>query len=183
MAILKAQESWIGTQEAFLDKMQQIYGISRQTVKNDLAIAKRIKNLREVFYAGGKYTFLTLQEVFENVFSRYNEYYAAGGLLIREIIALLSEEFGYKQSMLRHIVRSMKEGIDWEGKSKIKLPMLHTLNRDRSVFVDCLNWTGTRSEFLIWASQKYGLSKNSINKILMYNCLADPNRYEISKLD
>lgn len=183
MAILKAQESWVGTQEAFLDKMQQTYGISRQTVKNDLAIAKRIKNLREVFYAGGKYTFLTLQEVFESVFSRYNEYYAVGGLLIKEIIALLSEEFGYKQSMLRHIVTSMKEGIDWEGKSKLKLPMLHTLNRDRSVFVDCLNWTGTRSEFLIWASQKYGLSKNSINKILMYNCLADPNRYEISKLD
>lgn len=183
MAILEAKESWTGTQDEFFTEMQQKYGISRQTVKNDLAVGKRIKNLRDVFYAGNKYEFLTLREVFEKVFSRFNECYDTGDFSVTEIYVLLAEEFGYKQTTVRNIVLSMKKGIDWEGKIKTRLPMAQTLNRDRSVFVDCLNWTGTKAEFIIWATQKYGISENNINKILKYNCMADPNRYEISRLD
>ncbi len=185
LEMLEKKELWNGTQEDFLNEMQRQYGISRQTVKNNLACAKRIKNLREVFYISEQYEFLTLQEVFEAVYKRYKELNALYPRLPRDrYYSILTEEYNYRKSMIQTIVVGMEsKSIDWGGKLKIKIPMAQTLNRDRAVFVDCLKWTGTKADFLKFAAQKYGISTRTVNEILLLNCMADPKRYEISKLD
>jgi len=183
--LLQKKENWDGTSEQFFVEMQKQYGLAQQTIKNNIAIAKRVLNLREVFYVSEQYAYLSLKEVFEAVYERHNELLKCDpNASLNKYCTQLAKEFKYTPSMVKSIVTRMKDGvIDWDGKLKFKIPMAQTLNRDRSVFLDCLRWTGTRVEFLKNAAQKYGLSTSTINQILMLNCMADPNRYEISKLD
>lgn len=185
LEMLETKERWSGTSNDFFDEMQKKYNISRQTVKNNLAHAKRIRNLREVFYINEQYNHFTLQEVFVAVYQRYNELKSTQpGLPRVRYYSILADEYKYKNSMIQAIVTGMENNsIDWEGKSKIKIPMAQTLNRDRAVFVDCLKWTGTKAGFLKYAAEKYHISSRTVVEILMLNCMADPNRYEISKLD
>lgn len=183
--LLRKKENWDGTNQEFLVEMQKRYGLAQQTIKNNIAIAKRVLNLREVFYVSEQYEYLGLKEMFEAVYARYNEILKSDpSVSLNRCCSILAKEFKYTQTMVWTIVTRMRDGtIDWDGKLKLKIPMAQTLNRDRSVFLDCLKWTGTRTEFLRYAAQKYGISTGAINQILMLNCMADPNRYEISKLD
>ena len=168
--------------EDFYQAMEDKYGLSRQTIKNDIALGKRIVNLRQVFYASEKYKYSNLQEVFESVYARYNELLKEGNLGKLEIYDVMGEEYGYTAIMVYNIIKSMKTGVDWEGKAKLKIPMSQTLNRDRAIFIDCLNWTGTKVEFLEYAKSKYNVSSPVIYQTLQLNCIADPNRFEMSRL-
>ena len=180
--LLDAKEKWEGTLEDFYRAMEDKYGFSRQTIKNDIALGKRIVNLRRVFYASEKYKYSNLQEVFESVYARYNELLEEGNLGKLEIYDVMGEEYGYTSIMVYNIIKSMKTGIDWGGKVKLKIPMSQTLNRDRAIFIDCLNWTGTKAEFLEYAKNKYNVSSSVIYQTIQLNCIADPNRYEMSRL-
>ena len=180
--LLDAKEKWEGTLEDFYQAMEDKYGLSRQTIKNDIALGKRIVNLRQVFYASEKYKYSNLQEVFESVYARYNELLKEGNLGKLEIYDVMGEEYGYTAIMVYNIIKSMKTGVDWEGKAKLKIPMSQTLNRDRAIFIDCLNWTGTKVEFLEYAKSKYNVSSPVIYQTLQLNCIADPNRFEMSRL-
>lgn len=183
--LLKEKESWEGSLESFYVAAETKYNLSRQTIKNDIATAKRVSELREPFCAEGFYEYMNSNEIFAQIFARYSTLRQADpGREGREIYKELSEEFGYKAGMIYKIVSTFLSGetIRATGR-KMRIPITQTLNRDRSVFIDYLNWTGTHSEFLESASLKYKVSIAEIQKILHLNYIADPRRYEMSKLD
>lgn len=99
-----------------------------------------------------------------------------------KIYDMLTVKFGYKKQMICKIVYEM------EGKSKtpkretVKTPVSQSLYRDISIFIDFMKWTGTRQEFYDFAKIKYGLARRTTINILQLNYMADPKRYEITKL-
>jgi len=181
--LLEEKNAWNGNSNDFYEAMMAKYSLCRQTIKNNIAYAKRVRDLQETFSIGEKYEYITLKEIYEDIYSCYlkltekfpnkpNEYY----------YNLLAKEFNYTAKMITSVVTQMKKGtIDWNLKPKTSMPKTQTLNRDRSVFIDYLKWNGTRSEFKVFAGEKYGLSPNVIGHIIYLNFMADINRYEITQ--
>ncbi len=184
MTLLKEKENRSGSLDEYYKQMNCQYNLSKQTIKNRIAIAKRILNLREAFYTDRKYEYMSLKKVFEMVYGRYNELCVKiPDLAENKYYLMLQKEFCYSKNMIITIIKSMKKGIDWDAKKKIKTPVSEVLNRDRSVFIDCLKWRGTLTEFYDMASEKYALTRAEVGQIIRYNCLADPKRYQMSKID
>ena len=181
--LLSEKESWSGSLESFYEYTKKTYGYSRQTTKNRISTAKRIAQLREDYSTNEEYKYRELQDVFEAVYSRYNEIKRDGPNLPKtELYQKLADEFKYKPIMIAKIIKNMESGgIGQNCGSKSKIPMAHTLNRDRSVFIDYLNWPGTKSDFYKHAEQKYRLSRAEIARIIKFNYIADPQRYSIAQ--
>ena len=181
--LLEEKNAWNGNSHDFYEAMVDKYNLRKQTIKNKIAYAKRVKDLQETFSIGEKYEYMTLKEIYEEIFSRYlkltekfpnkpNVYY----------YDLLAKEFNYTIQMIISVVNQMEKGtIDWGLKTKTSMPKTQTLNRDRSVFIDYLKWSGTRSEFKLVAGEKYGLSRDVIGHIIYLNFMADINRYEMTQ--
>lgn len=183
--LLDEKQSWEGSLESFYLSAEQRYNRSRQTIKNDIATAKRVADLRASFYAGEEYEYMDSRRVFEKIFYRYNEIIQQNPQLQkRAVYQQLAEEFEYTHAMIYNIVSAMKHGnIDWDKKSKNRIPTTQTLNRDRSVFIDYLNWIGTKQDFLQAAAKKYYISVSEVQHIIRINYIADPHRYEIAEID
>ncbi len=184
MDLYNTKKSWEGSLEEFYIEAEKKYHLSRQTIKNNIAYAKRILNLREFFAPDGNYKYSTVQEVFDTVEKRYQEIIKTNpGHSNQYYYKILAEEFDYSVKMIISILNQTQKGIDWGKRSKIKLPMSQTLNRDRVIFVECLKWIGTKEDFLNYISNKYNVSKGEIYRVIRLNCMADTKRYYQSRLD
>lgn len=179
------KQMWEGSLDDFYAEVTERYGLSKNTIQNHIATGQRIINLIEFFSANENYEFLTLREVYELIYDRYLELRDNQPHLTREeCYHIIANEVGYSKRMVLEIVTKMRNGpIDWETKKKSRSLRLQTLNRDRSVFIDCIKWEGGKEEFLSFAANKYKLSRNDILWIIKLNCMADPSRYDMTKLD
>lgn len=183
-ALLAEKESWEGSLESFYNTAEEKYGKCRQTIKNDIAQAKRVAALREPFSFWDLYDYKDSDGVYTEIFERYTELrQAEPKLQQKEIVRRLSLEFEYSASTLQFMVFLFKRGDKFaQGETK-RVPISQTLNRDRSVFVDILKWQGSYKEFLQMASCKYQLCESEIQSILRFHYIAEPRRYDMSKLD
>lgn len=183
--LLAEKQAWSGTPEAFYIDAEKRFGRKKQTIKNDISTAKRIADLRESFCAGDEYAYMDLQDVYEKVVSRYGEIRLANANLSNwAIFQQLAKEFGYTAIMISKILSLYKKGrLVGDTKGKTRMPVSQTRNRDRSVFIDYLNWTGTKKEFLAAAAEKYEISSSEIQYILKLNYIADPRRYGMAEID
>lgn len=178
------KQLWEGSLDDFYTEAIERYSLSKSTIQNHIAIGQRIFNLIEFFGANEKYEFLTPREVYELVYDRYLELRDEQPYLTREeCYHIIANEVGYSKRMVLEIVTKMRNGpIDWESK-KSRSSHFQTLNRDRSAFIDCIKWDGGKEEFLSFAANKYKLSRREILWIIKLNCMADPDRYDMTKLD
>ena len=176
--ILEAFEKWDSNKENFYLEMQKKYGLKKQTIKNRVCEAKRIRALKKVFYINEDYDFIPLKELFELIYEKYIEMTKQEpNMSLTTCYAKLAEEFGYTSYMIMSIIKKMKgEEIDWSTKKKT--PMSQTLNRDISVFIDYMKWIGTKKEFFAFVKNKYNLGNDYVSRIIAMNCLAEPSRYE-----
>jgi transposase-like protein len=183
--LLAAKESWEGGLESFYVEMEAKHSLSKQSIKNDIATAKRVRELQEPFNIVGVYEYMDAEAVFTQISARYKELKQENPKQTKkELCKQLSKEFGYKDSTLYQIIpTSHKTTGDAQVGRKRRTPVTQTLNRDRSVFIDRLRWTGTNSLFLQWASQKYSVSAREIQEILILNYIADPRRYDMVEHD
>ena len=185
MSLHFLKQIWEGPLEDFYATATKQYGLSKASIKNSLATAQRIINLSEFFKLNEDYNYLTLREVYERIYDRYLElFYDHPYLTKEECYHIIANEVGYSKRMVLEIVTKMRSGpTDWESKKKSSSSHLQTLNRDRAVFIDCIKWEGGKEEFLSFAISKYKLSRREILWIIKLNCMADPDRYEMTKLD
>ena len=177
-------EKWSDSNKSFYEMAAQKYGLSVISIKNRISEVKRVLKLRKVFYVYEKYDHLSLKEMFELVYKRYNEILnSQPNIQKTECYKALAEEFGYSVVTIQNLICQIKKDkIDWDKKAKIKTPLSQGLNRDISVFIDFMKWTGTRGAFFEYAKEKYGIAKVTTQKILHLNYLADPKRFEITKM-
>lgn len=183
-AIYLEKASWKGSNADFYEMASQKYGLSIMSIKNRLSEVKRIIDLRKTFYVYEEYKHLSLKEMFELIFKKYVEISNARPTSTKtERYKIIAEEFGYKEYTIFSIINNIeKNEIEWENKAKIKTPLSQGLNRDISVFIDFMKWTGSRKKFFDFTKEKYGISKITTQKILQMNYLADPKRFEITKM-
>ncbi len=178
------KQHWNGSDKSFYKKASKKYNLSIQSIKNRLSDVKRILRLRKTFYVYEKYDYLSLREMIELIYKKYTLLYnGSSNITKKECYRLLSEEFGYKEITIQSVVsRFEKNEFDWESKEAIKIPTSQGLNRDISIFIDFMKWGGSRKDFFKYTKEKYNVSKSTTQKILQMNYLADPKRYEITKL-
>ena len=178
--LLAEKESWKGDLESFYLTMERTYSFSRQTIKNDIATAKRVKELQEPLNIEEVYEYMDAESVFEQISVRYEEIKREyPNRTKQDLCKQLSEEFGYKAGRIYQMITTPAITAATGVGRKIRTPITQTLNRDRSVFIDRLRWTGTNALFLQWASQKYKVSPSVVQQILILNYIADPQRFDM----
>lgn len=183
-ALLQEKESWEGSLESFYITAEAKYGKRRQTIKNDIAMAKRVVALREPFDLDDLYEYKDSDGVYTEILERYNEIRQEDPKLQqKEIVLQLSKEYEYTVNTLQIMVSLFRKGDKFTRGEKKRLPISQTLNRDRSVFVDIMQWQGSFKEFLQMASQKYQMRESEVCVVLQLHYIADPRRYDMSKLD
>ena len=178
------KENWDGSAEEFYNEMKSKYNLSENSVKNRISEVKRVLELKKFFHVNQKYEHKTLQEMFELVYKKYKEILANNPTLSKtKCCEIIANEIGYTLKTTQNIIWKMKGNkIDWESKENIKTPLSQTINRDISVFIDLMKWTGTRKEFYEYACKEYKVSKVTLQKILQMHYMADVKRYDITKL-
>ena len=183
--LLAEKESWEGDLESFYVAMVAKHSLSKQTIKNDIATAKRVKELQEPFNIEEVYEHVDAEAVLAQISVRYNALKQANPEWTKkELCKQLSAEFGYKVRTLYQIITTTQKATVEPGVARrIRTPITQTLNRDRSVFIDRLRWIGTNSLFLQWAAQKYNISTGMVQQILTLNYIADPRRYDMVERD
>ena len=179
--LLAEKESWEGPLESFYVAMEAKYSFSRQTIKNDIATAKRVRELQEPFNIEEVYEYMDAEAVFTQICARYKNLKEENPKRTKkELCIQLSKEFGYKVNTLHQMITTAHKAMfNAQVGKKRRIPITQTLNRDRSVFIDRLRWTGTNRQFLQWASQKYNVSETEIRQTLTLNYIADPRRYDM----
>lgn len=179
--LLMEKETWESDLESFYVSMKAKYSLSKQTIKNDIATAKRVRELQDPFNVEEVYEYMDAEAVFAQICARYKELKEENPKRAKkELCIRLSEEFGYKDNTLHQMITTAHKAMfDAQTGRKRRIPITQTLNRDRSVFIDRLRWTGTNALFLQWAAQKYNVSATEIRQILLLNYIADPRRYDM----
>ena len=181
-ALYLAKENWTGSDEDFYKEFSEKTGFKTQTLKNWLITVKRVLALQEAIYANEFYEYRTLEEKgqdFRNSYLKIKEQFPDYSKY--ECANILAEEFNYTFSMTIAIISRIerKEPL-FTGQ---KTPVSETTNRDKKMFVDILNWRGTKDEFMKYAKEKYNLKQTEIYRILRLICMAEPKRFDMMKLD
>ena len=97
-----------------------------------------------------------------------------------KVIHELALKHNYSETNIKKIISEAKEHPFNHNAAPQRLTKSAAVNRDKEIYVAFLQWPETRTEFTIWASEKYELSYEYISKILRYHFKADPKRYEQS---
>ena len=180
--LLKQKESWIGTDADFYKEMGEKYNLKEQTIRNRICDAKRTISLAQQFKISDNYQYTTLEDIFTLIYERYLELERLNKFKKTEICDCLAKEFAYKRTMIMNIVGLMKNDAYCGINGKTKIPVSQAKNRDISIFIDYMKWSGSRKSFLNFINEKYGISESTTYKILKMNYMADPKRYDITKL-
>ena len=101
------------------------------------------------------------------------------GMRKTALIESLAIKYGYGMPNIQRIIQIMKADNSSEEKQYKKKASPDVINRDKELFVALLNWTGTRSEFVVWAQGKYNLKSDYISKIIVLHYKANPKRYDM----
>ncbi len=183
-ALYTEKQNWGGTIDEFYAYATEKYGLSEQSVKNRISEVKAVLALRQEFFVNETYSYKTLKEIFEELYAEYNTLLTKEpGIKLVDCCDILAEKYGYTSHTVSTIISKMKNAtMEWDSKNTKKIPELQRLNRDISVFIDFMNWSGPRKDFFKFVHDKYGISMMTTQKILQMNYMADPNRYEITKM-
>jgi len=180
LAIYEDWKQWTGSPTTFEDAMMKKYKIARQTVKNRVVKARRLMALREEFYIHEEHVFKDLKEVYTEIYTRFQEVQNDGIQNKKECYDRIASESGYSPKNISKIIQLMSQPNPHKYfEKKRKLSKLETITRDKALFIDFLKYPGTRAEFCVWASKKYGLATNYIHEIITACIMADPKRGQI----
>ena len=179
--IYEAKQAWTGTADEFNLAMSQRYGITVQRVKNVVALVKRYIRLKKEMYVYEDVSYQSLEEVYRNVYSDYQKLNASNPeITLSECVRRLAVQYTFKEGNIRRILHIMTTEIPEEYFSKKRrLSTAEAFKRDKALFIDYLRYSGKRSDFCRYASQKYGISYHHVNETLRYCLYADPKRFEM----
>ena len=181
--IYQLKQTWDKDDESFYLNASEKYGLAINSIKNCIARAKRVLALKKEFYVYEKYEHMTLEELFRSIFDRYE-------ILVEEnpdkpknqIYDILSEEYGYTQSMIITIVQKMKnDTMNLDDRKVIRTPKSQILNRDIAIFIDFMNWSGLRKDFYQYVEDAYKIKPVTTSQILQMNYMADPERFKATR--
>jgi len=181
--IYQLKQTWDKDEAAFYTYASEKYNLATNSIKNCIAKTKRVLALKKEFYIYEKYEHMTLEELFRNIFDRYE-------ILVKEspdksknqIYDILSKEYGYTQSMIITIIQKMKnKTLDLDNRQVIRTPKSQILNRDISIFIDFMNWSGSRKDFYQYVEDNYKIKPITTSQILQMNYMADPERFKATR--
>lgn len=181
MQIYKEKQQWSGPLEDFYKYTVEKYKISKQRVKNNISEIERIIQLKKDIFIYEDITYNNLEQVYKSIYSDYKKLKQKyPNISINKSVNILQDKYNYKIPTLYYIIKLMSEdNFHTYFKTKRRLSTLETFNRDKALFIDFLRWTGIKSNFFIWASEKYNISQRTVYMIIQLCLLADPKRYEI----
>lgn len=174
--IYEAKQSWKGPVNEFYSTMAEKYNLSIYAVKNIIIIMQRINALKEPITLGEEYTFPTLFERRVDALCRFVNYWhpeASDAELYRVVAA----ETGYSPKTLWRLFHD--ESFDKIERRESSIAHRDIAERDKQIFKERLNFSGTDIEFYEYASQKYNTSKKNVRLILKYCYMADISRYDM----
>ncbi len=177
--LYQQKQQWHGEINEFYEAKMKEYGLSKQTIKNNVSKGRRIVALQESFYINETFQYQDLREIYQSVYDKYCTL-RKDGIAVLECYKILAEEFNYIESNIVRIVSIMKSNSEkYFNRPKIRLSPNETINRDKALFVDYLKWRGNKENFYTWASEKYEISKHSVSEIIFYCLSADIRRYDM----
>lgn len=177
--LYKEKENWPGDVESFYQEMMRKYNLSKQTIKNKICIAKRTLALRDSIFVTHKFDFHDLKTIYQTIYARYIELRSEKTPKTK-CYETLSKEYDYTVTNIYRIVEIMESDTkEYFSRKNIRMSAKETVNRDKAIFVDYLNWKGSKQNFLIWAQEKYNISQSALYHILGYCLEADPRRSDM----
>ena len=177
--IYQERMAWRGPANDFYEEATQKYGLSKQTVKNIVSEQKRIIAMSESLNITQTFEYKELSVVYKEIYAEYTSWVKEGKAKMK-VIHELAIKHNYSETNIKKIISEAKEHPFNHKTAPQRLTKSAAVNRDKEIYVAFLQWPETRTEFTIWASEKYGLSYEYISKILRYHFKADPKRYEQS---
>ena len=173
--------TWQGEKEDLYDEIRKKYKLSDRQIVRDIRNVKYRKELQEAFSVYEEYKYKSLEEVYREIYADYLE--------LKENFPDISNSANYKklgekynfteQNILRIINIMSNDTDNTYFTKKRKLTHKERFERDKAIFVDFINWEGTRWDFCHWAAKKYNLSYHHIQHILNDVLTADVSRYDI----
>ena len=175
-----AKQVWPGTVKTFVQTMAKKYNISQQTVKNYLSEQNVIEKLRAPVYAHDKYPVESVLDIHQRVYNRYLELKAQHPTAYKyELLKTITEETGYAEITLNGIIKKMKNPSPQTSSSaKTRISPKQTADRNKALYVDYINWTGTKEEFFQFTKEKYNIGKDATRAVLKAMVNSDPKRKE-----
>ena len=173
------RKAWNGTLDEFYENKTKEYGLSKQTIKNRISKGRRIVDLRDSFYITDTFNYVDLKQVYQTI---YNEFVQLTAQNISKHLCydILAKKYNYGNGNIDRIINIMKKDTTkYFNRKKIRLTHEESINRDKAIFVDYLRWKGSRGNFCIWASEKYGISKEHISQSIFHCLSADIRRYDM----
>lgn len=177
--LYQAKMHWKGGIEDFYQEMMKKYGLSKQTIRNRISKGKRIIALKDSIFVNNKFDFNDLKTLYQDVYTEYVDLQARIPTKLKRC-EIIAQKYHYTVQNILRIVSIMESDTkQYFARKNIRLSPTETTNRDKAIFVDYLNWKGSKPNFLIWAQEKYHISQNNIQSILYYCLEADPRRKDM----
>ncbi|MBQ4333439.1 MAG: IS1595 family transposase [Clostridia bacterium] len=175
------KQVWPGTVKSFVQTMAKKYNISRQTVKNNLSKQNVIEQLKVPVHAYEEYPVESTADTYRRIYNRYLELKAQHPDSYKyELVEMLATETDYAEVTLRGIIKEMESpGAQTSSATKTRVSPKETANRNKALFVDYMNWKGTKEEFYNFTKEKYKIGKQMTDDILKLMVLSDPKRKEL----
>lgn len=178
--IYEFYQKWTLSKKEFYALMMQIHNITERQVKIDLRDYEYLLLLKDEIRIQDTYTYKGLDELYEEIFNEYQEMRKENiNISQKKCCEFLGNKYQYTPNNILRIINIMSdEKSDYSLKTK-KVSSIEKLNRDKAIFVEYANWTGTRKDFCRWVGEKYNISYDYAQKILTYVLNADISRYDM----
>ena len=171
--------NWSGTDTEFRDYVEKKYNLKRENVWNIIASQKKIGELKGV-KASMSFEFIDYRIRTRNNFMDYYKKIKPDEKITYDNLEELStENISYhQQCWMAWLYIQHNETL----KNFNRLSFEDTINRNRAICVDYLNWQGTRREFFEVTTKKYFISEIYLCEIICDFFKANPKQY-INKLE
>ena len=171
--------AWKGSAQGFYQEASAKYSLSIQSIKQIVSEEKRIVSLQAPITVMHRFEHKDLPTSYQTIYNEYSKL-VNNGMGKCKAITIVAEKHGYSEINIRKIISKLEKGELSDVKKKKRLTKNEAKVRDKELFSEYLRWNGTKSEFYIWAQDKYKISNSYIHQILQYNYVADPRRYEMT---
>lgn len=175
--------NWADSTDNFYSYIQYLYkrdNLSISAIKRAIREVKYMNKLKESIRINDTITYKSLEEVYREIYQDYLQRQKDYPFDSQQAhCKILGEKYNFTLQNIIRIVNIMSTETETEYFSKKrKLTAEEKFNRDKAVFVDYLNWNGTRHEFCLCAKDKYNVSYSYIQQILYFVLSADVKRYD-----
>ncbi len=179
LEIFNLKENWTGTDTEFLDYIENKYNLKRNYIWSVIASQRKINALKGI-KSSDKYEFnderISTRETYLKIYKEFcPDLEITFDILPSACVNNIpsNQFFFIHNSYLVH--RMYLRGVR-------RLSFEDTINRNRAICVDYLNWQGTGAEFFEVTTKKYFISKIYLYEIICDFFKANPEQY-INKLE